>query len=131
MSRTTTVRIVALLLAAALTAAPAAYAQQGLQAEAWRTLAMRLDPGTAVKLRLMNGQRFDATLIAAEADAVLIQPRTRRPVPVQRVSFGAIASLERREAKGMGAARAALIGVGAGTAAGFAVLMLLIAALSD
>jgi hypothetical protein len=111
--------------------APHVAAQTDMAPDAWRALATRLEPGTAVKMRLHNGQRFDATLVVADADGLVVQPMTRRVVPVQRVAYTAIASMQRRDERGVGAAKAALIGVGTGVAAGLAVLMLLIAAYSD
>ncbi len=125
-----TIRTVCSALIAVLLTAPLAAAQAVPAAEAWRALAARLEPGTEIKVRLANGQRFQATFIAAEADGVVVQPKTRRPVPAQRVSYDAIASMERRQG-GMGAGKAALIGVSTGAAAGFAVLLMLIAAFSD
>jgi hypothetical protein len=118
------------LLAAPLGVAPAT-AQPVDAAGAWRALAERVDPGTEVKMRLRNGQHFTATLIAAEPDAIVIQPKTRRPVPVQRVGYDAIASLERRDARGIGAAKAAAIGVASGAGAFLAVLAILAAVYGD
>jgi hypothetical protein len=127
----TSIRTICGAVIATMLWVPLAPAQALDAAEAWRALAMRLEPGTEVKMRLQNGQHFRATVVAAEANAIAIQPRTRRAVPVQRVDYAAIASLERREAAGLGAAKAALIGASIGAGAGFAVLLMLIAAYGD
>lgn len=90
--------------------------------DVWRGLAQKLGAGTEVTVRLQNGQRFAATLLDVRADALVLQPRTRRPVPVQPISYDAIASLERRDRHGMGAARAAGIGIAAGAGTFLAIL---------
>jgi hypothetical protein len=50
-------------------------------------------------VRLRNGQKFRATLIDAREDVLLLQPKTRVPVPVQPVSYDAIVSLEQVKAE--------------------------------
>ena len=51
------------------------------------SFAQKLDAGTELDVRLANGQRFRATLIDARVDALVVRPHTRRPVPVQPVSY--------------------------------------------
>ena len=118
---------VAALLVAMLVTPTLASAQQA-NGDVWRTFAQKLEAGAPVVVRLQNGQRFKATLIDARADALLLQPRTRRPVPVQPVSYDAIQLLERERRDGMGAAKAAAIGVAAGAAAFLAIIGILAAA---
>jgi hypothetical protein len=118
-------------LICALLWAPLAHGQEVAPADAWRSLAARIEAGAEITLRLENGQRFDATLIRADPDTLIVQPTTRRPVPPQRIGYDAIVSMTRHERHGMGAAKAALIGVGAGAAAAVGVFMLLLAAFSD
>jgi hypothetical protein len=118
-------------LICALLWTPLAYGQEVAPVDAWRSLAARIEPGTEITLRLENGQRFDATLIRADPDTLIVQPKTRQPVPVQRIGYDAIASMTRHERHGMGGVKAALIGVGAGAAAAVGVFMLLLAAYSD
>jgi len=90
--------------------------------DVWRGFAQKLGSGTEVNVRLQNGQRFAATLIDPRADALVLQPRTRRPVPVQPISYDAILLLERRDRHGMGAAKAAGIGIAAGAGTFLAIL---------
>ena len=97
------------------------------QGDVWRTFAQNVDVGSRVKLRLDDGQRVVATLIAANADGLLVQPRTRVPVPVQRIGYERIVSLERDEARGIGAAKAVAIGVASGVGAFLGTLLILIA----
>jgi hypothetical protein len=105
------------------------WAQTTPDADVWRTFASRLDVGSRVKLRLRNGQRFSATLIQAAPDDLVIQPRTRTPVPVQRVPYDAIVLLERDDAQGIGAGKAVAIGVAAGVATFLGILLFIVASL--
>jgi hypothetical protein len=109
---------------------PAAASAQPANGDIWRTFAQRLDVGSDVMVRLQNGQRFRATLIEARADALVLQPRTRRPLPVQPVAYEAITSLERHENRGGGVGKA--IGIGAAVGAGtFLAILAIFAATLD
>lgn len=118
-------RLIALIIVLAL-AAPAA-AQTPSNPDVWRTFAARIEVGSRVKVRLADGQRFTATLIEASPADLVIQRRTRVPVPVQRVAYEAIVSLERDEARGVGAGKAVGIGVASGVGAFLGTLLLLVA----
>jgi len=98
--------------------------------EIWRNLAERVDVGTDINVRLNDGQRFRATLVGVRPDAVLLQPKTRVPVPVQAVPYEAIVRLERTR-PGIGAGKAAAIGVATGVGAFFATLAVLLAIVGD
>ena len=117
------IRLIALVIVVAL-AAPAA-AQTPSNPDVWRTFAGRIEVGSRVKVRLADGQRFSATLIEASPGDLVIQRRTRVPVPVQRVPYEAIVSLERDEARGMGAGKAIAIGVASGVGAFLGILLVL------
>jgi hypothetical protein len=106
-----------------------AFAQTPPQSDIWRAFAQKVDVGTRVRVRLDDGQRVVATLIDADADGVLVQPRTRVPVPVQHIAYDRIASLERDDARGMGAGKAVAIGVASGVGAFLGTLLILIATL--
>ena len=71
-----------------------AFAQAPPQGDIWRAFAQKIEAGARVKVRLHDGQRVTATLIRADPEELLLQPRTRIPVPVQRVTYDQIASLE-------------------------------------
>ena len=94
----------------------------------WRVFAERLDVGSRIKLRMRDGQRVTATLIQASPDALLLQPRTRTPVPVQRVPYDDIVSIERDDQRGIGAGKAVAIGVASGVGAFLGTLLIIIAA---
>lgn len=98
-----------------------------VQGDVWRGFAERLEVGSRIKIRMRDGQRVTATLIQASPDGLLVQPRTRRPVPVQRVSYDEIASIERDEQRGISGGKAVAIGVASGAGAFFGILLLLIA----
>lgn len=115
-------------LVALLIAQPRVASAQVPGPEVWRHFAERLEAGTRISVRMHDGRRVRATLVQVGPDALLIQPRTRLPVPVQPVPYAAIASIE-REQPGMSAARAAAIGIGSGTAAFFGILLILLASL--
>jgi hypothetical protein len=92
-------------------------------AGAWRSLASRIDAGSQVNVQLRSGQRFRAVLVEAEPDAIVLLPKTRLAVPVQKVRYEEIAALERREA-GTGVGKAVAIGVAAGGAAFLGMLLI-------
>lgn len=120
---------VAALIAITLMLPAPALAQQ-VNADIWRTFAQKLDTGSDVMVRLQNGQRFRATLIEARSDALVLQPRTRRPVPVQPVAYDAISSLERHDNRGSSVGKA--VGIGAAVGAGtFLAILAILAATID
>ena len=120
------IAIVAIL--AALTSS-AAFAGQAPQPDVWRTFAQRIDVGTRIVIRLDDGERVAATLIQADAESMLVQPRTRVAVPAQRVPYDRITSIERDDARGVGVGKAVAIGVGSGVGAFFGIMLILMAAL--
>lgn len=96
----------------------------------WRALAANVPAGSTVKVRLTDGRRFNAVLIEAREEAVILQPKTRQAVPVQPLPYSAIAALERVEAGGgLSAGKAIAIGAAAGGAVFFGILVAMLAAL--
>ena len=120
-----------LCVVAPLLAPCSATAQSPNRPEVWRALAEKLEVGAEVQVRLANGQRFRATLIDATPDVLLVQPKTRIPLAVQPLPYEAIVLLERRGTGGMGAGKAALIGVASGVGAFFGMLLIVVATLED
>jgi hypothetical protein len=98
--------------------------------EIWRSFAERVEAGTELNVRLKDGQRLRATLVGVRDDAMLLQPRTRVPVPIQAVPYEDVVRLE-RTSKGIGAGKAIAIGVVTGVGAFFATLAILLGAASD
>ena len=123
-----TFHLVTAALIVFVTLAHTAFAQT--PPDTWRNFAERVDVGTELNVRLSNGQRFRATLIGVQPDAVLLQPKTRVPVPVQAIPYDGILRLERTR-HGIGAGKAVAIGVATGVGAFFATLGILLAAAGD
>jgi len=119
-------RLLAFLLMAALLMPAHAAAQ--VPPDVWRTFAENTEVGTELNVRLRDGQRFRAILVGVQDGALLLQPKTRQTVPVQAVPYDEIASLERRREGGIGAGKAAAIGVASGVGAFFAIMMIMLAA---
>ena len=122
-------KFMSMLLVMTLLVPSLAFAQTPPQSEIWRAFAQKVDVGTRLKVRLDDGQRVVATLIEADAAGVLVQPRTRAPVPIQHIAYDRIASLERDDARGIGAGKAVAIGVASGVGAFLGTLLILIATL--
>ena len=117
------------LFVIAVLAAPPAAAQVSDTAGLWRTFAETVEVGSSVKVQLSDGQKFTATLVRAQPDALLLQPKTRVPVPVQPVSYDSIVSIERVRGGGIGAGKAAAIGVATGVGAFLGTLLIFMAAI--
>jgi hypothetical protein len=97
----------------------------------WRSFAEKVEVGSLLKVRLHDGRTFKATLVQAQPGALLLQPKTRVPVPVQPVTYESIASLERVRNGGIGAGKAAAIGIATGVGGFLATLLIFIAAAYD
>jgi hypothetical protein len=96
----------------------------------WRSFAERVEVGTELNVRLNDGTHFRATLVAVRSDAMLVQPKTRVPVPIQAVPFEQIVRVERAK-PGVGAAKAVAIGVATGVGTFFGILALLLGVAGD
>ena len=110
----------------AATATVPAVAQSVDDASAWRTLAEKIDAGATVDIRLRDGKHYKATFIAARPDAIVVQRKTRVPVPVEAIAYDRIAAFARAQPAQMSAAKVAGIALGsAGAAIGTLFLILL------
>ena len=81
-------------------------------------------------MRLNNGRRFRATLVGVRDSAMMVQPKTRIPVPIQAVPYDDVMQIERTRS-GIGAGKAVAIGVAAGVGAFFAVVALFMGIAGD
>jgi hypothetical protein len=125
------IRCVASLLIVTTAAVGTAAAQSPapvVTASVWRGFSERLPAAAQVRIRLESGQRFTATLVEVQADGLLVQPKTRLPVPVQRVAYDDIASMEQVERGSGSVGKAVAIGIASGAGA---FLTLLLIALSS
>ena len=98
--------------------------------EIWRSFAEQVDVGTELNVRLNNGRRFRATLVGVRDNAMMVQPKTRIPVPIQAVPYEDVMQIERTRS-GIGAGKAVAIGVAAGVGAFFAVVALFMGIAGD
>jgi hypothetical protein len=89
----------------------------------------RLPIGARVRVDRVSGSTIHGTLMAADADAVVIQRATRVPEAPVSVPLGEITRIQIEERQNM--AKAIIIGAAVGAAATFGVFLLLAAALSD
>ena len=66
---------------------------------------------------------FGATLVGVRDNAMLVQPKTRIPVPIQAVPYQDVIRIERTK-PGIGTGKAVAIGVATGAGAFFGILAL-------
>jgi hypothetical protein len=99
--------------------------------DAWRRLARQLPPAAIVRLQLADGTRLTAVVLVADDDAIVVKPKTRIPEPQRRIPYSTIESLELDTGRGIGAWKAAAIGVGTGAATFVTLLLLTIVLLDD
>jgi hypothetical protein len=125
MSRALIILLVVLLASPRLTMAQ----QVAPSPDLWRNVAARITPGATVKLRLQDGTKLKAVLLQASDEAITIKPKTRVPVPPQRVEYATIESIELEERGGIGAGKAVAIGIVSGVGAFFAMVLVFVAAL--
>jgi len=98
--------------------------------EIWRSFAAQVEVGSELNMSLTDGRHFRATLVGVRDDAMLVQPRTRIPVPIQAVPYDAVAQIERTK-HGIGAGKAVAIGVATGVGAFFGILAIMLSVVSD
>lgn len=96
----------------------------------WRSVARRLPAAARVAIELSDGSRLHGVVLGVADDHVLIRKRTRLPEAPLQVRYDTIESLELDEDRGIGAGKAAAIGVATG-AATFVTLLLVTFALLD
>ena len=120
--RVTTIAVLALMLAAQ------ARAQE---ARDWQRLSATLQPGSRLELHLKDGSHVDGTLVAQDAELVVINPRTRIPVAPWRVAFSEIQSIDVKWRDGLSPGAKVLVGFGVGAAAVFVGLLIAVASISD
>lgn len=99
-------------------------------AEIWKSFAEQVEVGTELTVRLNDGRRFRATFVGTRDTAMLVQPKTRIPVPIQAVPFEDVTQIQRTKA-GIGAGKAVAIGVATGVGAFFGILALMLSLVSD
>jgi len=86
-------------------------------------------PGTRVTVTLTDGKRMKGTLMVVEDDAIVVRPRTRVPEPAQTIPLARIATVEAEQGNG-GMGRAIAIGAAVGAGAAIGVFLALLVALA-
>jgi hypothetical protein len=103
----------------------------GMGQDVWRRLAQQLPPAAVVRVLLADGTRLKAIVLAVDDEAIVVKPRTRVPEPQRRIPYSTIEALELDTNRGIGAGKAAAIGIGTGAATFMALILLSFALLSD
>ena len=129
MNRIRTLTIVSWTLALLFVAPPQLRAQS--RADLWRGFAQRLEPGKTLKIRMIGGPRFTATLLHVSAEGMVVQPKTRAATPPQQVRFERIETLEIDQSKGIGIGKAVAIGAAVGAGAWLALMAFAFAVWGD
>jgi hypothetical protein len=111
-------RVVAAMM---LVIAGPTYAQDPADA-VWQKFVQSLTPGTLVQMDLVDGSSIQGTILSTTDRDVVINPKTRVPVPPWTVGFSEIKSIELRKA-GLSPGAKVAVGIGSGFVV-FAVMML-------
>jgi hypothetical protein len=90
----------------------------------------QLPVGSRVQITMATGKVLHGTLIKRDADPIVVQLRMRVPEPPVEIAVAEISAVE-LETSGTPVGRVVAIGVAAGAAATFGVLLLLAAIFSD
>jgi hypothetical protein len=101
-----------------------------IPADVWKRFAARVDIGSELNVRLNDGRRLRATLVDVRDDAVLLQPKTRIPVPIEAIPYDAIVRMELRKA-GHNPAKSVAIGIATGFGVIFGIMAVLAVAIGD
>ena len=81
------------------------------QPNIWHSYAEKLSPGAFVDVRLSTGATVHGHLIQIDDDTITVLPKTQLPVPVRRLAFADVRSIETRR-EGVSPGAQVLIGVG-------------------
>ena len=91
----------------------------------------RLPPGSKVRVERSDGSTLRGTLMQTGGDAIVVQKSTRLPEPPVSIPIDQLARVTTDSGGGIGAGKAAAIGIASGVGAFFAVLAMAFAAGGD
>jgi hypothetical protein len=91
----------------------------------------KLTPGSAVRVERTAGGSLRGTLIRATDRSVVVQPRTRIPVPPVDVPLTDVLSVTPESPRGPNIAKAIAAGAAAGAGAALAVFLIILTAYDD
>lgn len=118
--------IVALMGSAAAASAQSAAGRTVRSNEYWFKYSEKLPIGSTIRVRTSDGKRTTALLTVVDETGITIERKTRRPESPRHIPFDRLEQLEVKE-PGMGAGKAAAIGVASGAAAFLGILLVLAA----
>ena len=101
-----------------------------VETAALQQLASGIPIGSRIKVRTADGRRLTATLMAADAQRIIVKRRSRVPEPAVSIAFADLSELRRDEGGGMSVGKAVGIGLAAGVGA-ILTLFALAVAISD
>jgi hypothetical protein len=127
-------RVLALVLSTMIAVAPVYAGGKEPQtggADVMRDYVARLPIGATVEVRLRDGEKFKAILMAVQDETIVVKPRKRVPVPERVIPIADLESVELERKGGVSAGKAIAIGVGTGVAAFFGIMLMLFAVYGD
>ena len=92
----------------------------------WLRYTEKLPVGSTIRVRTSDGKRLTAVLAIVDDTGITVEPKTRLPESPRHISFDQLQQVELKQT-GMGAGKAAAIGVGTGVAAFLGILLVLAA----
>lgn len=136
-TRSTSHRLLALVLCVSTTACATAGghrvqpAQQPVNPALLAEYVQKLPLGETVRVDRLTGATVRGTLMKATAELVVLQPRTRVPVPPVEIPLTDVARIAPDNGGGTSIAKAIGAGVAAGAAGALAVFFILVAIYAD
>ena len=88
-----------------------------VETAAFQQLAAGIPIGSRIKVSTNDGRRLTATLMAADAQRIIVKRRSRLPEPAVSIAFADLSELRRDEGGGMSVGKAIGIGLAAGAGA--------------
>ena len=109
--------VIAVLVVHPPLAAAQSVLQPAAEAAAFKQMAEGIPPGTRVSVRTKEGRHLSATLMAVDADGIVVKRDARVPEPALSIPFADLARLERTSKGGFSMGKAIGIGLAAGVGA--------------
>jgi hypothetical protein len=94
--------------------------------EYWLKYTGKLPVGSTIRVRTSDGKRLTAVLAVVDETGIIVEPKTRVPESPRHISFDQLRQVELKQ-NGMGAGKAAAIGVATGVASFLGILLVVFA----
>jgi hypothetical protein len=131
MKRSVSLIVIFALVSCAVSASAQSAAPPARSRDYWVRYTEKLPIGSTIRLRTSDGKRLTAVLAIVDETGITIEPKTRRPEPPRHITFDQLEQLELQQRNGMGAGKAAAIGVATGVGTFFGILLILLASSWD